>query len=147
MENIDELTLKLLINKNQYNKYLMKNEPDKHEENKKFFEKTKIYKKEIFDMIEDFLENSEKQYSDDFETNAISFMKTCIKIIELSKIESASSFNENEEDEYMFSNCIDNSLKTDETPEENNEKKNNSYWGKKIKKSNISNYDALLFSK
>ncbi len=154
MENIDELTLKLLINKNQYNKYLMKNEPEKHEETKKFIEKIKNNKNEILNLIEEFLENPEKQYSNDFENNAISFIKTCIKMIEINKTEQY--IIENEDDEDMFSNCIDNPLKINDTKKdeiqeflqkENYEKRNDSYWGKKIKKSNISNYDALLFSK
>ena len=61
MNNIDKLTLELLINKSQYKKYVQKNDPVKYSENQIYLGKITKYRYKIEKLFSDLLENPEKQ--------------------------------------------------------------------------------------
>ena len=55
-EFIDNITLELLMNKGQYNKYISKKHPEKYEKVKEFQEKLYKYKYDIIDLTKELLD-------------------------------------------------------------------------------------------
>jgi len=60
-QDIDKLTLELLINKNQYKKYLSKTDPEKFKTNQEHLEKINKYRGKIMTMFSQLLDNPDKQ--------------------------------------------------------------------------------------
>ena len=61
MDGIDKLTLELLMNKTNYNKYIEKTNPEKHKEQREFHQKIKKYGPQIQGLTRRFLENPDYQ--------------------------------------------------------------------------------------
>ena len=160
MESLDKITLELLINKNQYNKYLLKEDPKKFEIHKKYLESIKKYQYKILRMTKKFIEDPE--FSLNLEMNEMFsiFFKTFIRYFEMQEIEIQNFYNmdsnkeeEEEEEENMIFGKIDEIENEDEESEPDIENKPeqtkngfkldealifnknmNSFWGKNIKK-------------
>lgn len=157
MESLDKITLELLINKNQYNKYLVKEDPKKYELHKKYLETIQKYKSKILKITKKFVENPE--FSLNLEMNEMFeiYFKTFIRYFEMQEVELQNFYNDTKkEDEDIMFGKIDeveneNESEDEESDEEyeNQQPKNdfkldealifnktmNSYWGKNIKKS------------
>jgi hypothetical protein len=131
MNNIDKLTLELLINKSQYKKYVQKNDPAKYSENQIYLGKIAKYRYKIEKMFSDLLENPEKQITTDINTDFTHFMKTCIQYFELKEMENTTEDHNGDpiDDETLF-----------ETIDNNTSASSSSLWGNKIQKSGASNY-------
>ena len=63
MEGIDKITLELLMNKAQYNKYLAIKDPNKYEEVQQHLEKVAKYRNRIMQITDEYCENQNTQNS------------------------------------------------------------------------------------
>lgn len=129
-EFIDNITLELLMNKGQYNKYISKKHPEKYEKVKEFQEKLYKYKYDIIDLTKDLLENPEKEVTNEVNDIFEAYAKKLIHYFEMKEVETGNLFTprpyNNDEDDMMFE-------KIDEptpTPVNYGE----SLWGKRITK-------------
>jgi hypothetical protein len=82
MSELDKITFELLLNKNQYNRYLSVTNPQKLEEEKRFFEKIKKYRSGIVELFEDFLEDPKREFNNELNEAFQGFARTCIKYLE-----------------------------------------------------------------
>lgn len=153
MESLDKITLELLINKNQYNKYLVKEDPKKYELHKKYLETIQKYKSKILKITKKFVENPE--FSLNLEMNEMFeiYFKTFIRYFEMQEVELQNFYNDTkkEDEDIMFGKIdeVENENESEDEEYENQQPKNdfkldealifnktmNSYWGKNIKKS------------
>ena len=130
-EFIDNITLELLMNKEQYNKYISKKHPEKYENVREFQEKAYKYKYDIINLTKTLLENPEKEISTEINEIFEAYVKKLINFFEMKEVESGNLFtprpySDDKEDDMMFE-------KIDEptpTPVNNGE----SLWGKRITK-------------
>jgi hypothetical protein len=159
MESLDKITLELLINKNQYNKYLSKEDPKKFEEHKTYLEKIRKYKKKILKMTHQFLENPDVSINLEINEMFSIYFKTFIKYFDMQEVEMNNFYNFNEknenEEDTLFGKIDENKDSESEGEEDEqeqiDEKKSNkdnfkldeciilnntmqSFWGKNIKK-------------
>jgi hypothetical protein len=145
-EYIDKITLELLINKNQYNKYLSKNDPKKYEENQHHLQKVQKYKDKIMKLTDDLCKNTKKQYNNEVHDIFDQYVKTCIRFFEMKELENDSEYeNKSDEDDVLFGNCEDENNENNENGDVENSKIK-SFWGKSVKKSNLANYDIQMFA-
>jgi len=141
MESIDKITLELLTNKNQYNKYLSKEDPKKFREHQEYLEKIKKYRSKILHLSKQFLEDPEISFTLEMNEMFSIFSKTCIKYLEMKELEMENLYNsdrhqeeEEEQEESLFGN-MDEELDVFSLDEEVKFNKDmNSFWGKNIKK-------------
>ena len=142
MESIDKITLELLTNKNQYNKYLSKEDPKKFREHQEYLEKIKKNKQKILNLSKQFLENPEISFNLEMNEMFSIFARTSIKYLEMRELETENLYNDGEkeedEKETLFGNMdtenIDefDDFKLDEHIKPTKEM--NSFWGNNIKK-------------
>lgn len=121
---INKITLELLINKKQYNKYLSITDTIKYQEHKTHLTKIEIYLEKILEITSELLYNPDKQMTTDVNESFNAYVKTCIQYIEMKEYENKCNNNYNNEDsdddEMLFGNM-------DDLP-----KKTESYWGRKV---------------
>uniref|UniRef100_A0A6C0HGN3 Uncharacterized protein n=1 Tax=viral metagenome TaxID=1070528 RepID=A0A6C0HGN3_9ZZZZ len=124
MNNIDKLTLELLINKSQYKKYVQKNDPAKYSENQIYLGKIEKYRYKIEHLFSTLMENPEQQITTDIDRDFSFFVKTCIQYFELKEMENTAEDHNGDpiDDETLFGN-IDNTHSA-----------SSSLWGNKINK-------------
>lgn len=130
-EFIDNITLELLMNKGQYNKYISKKHPEKYEKVKELQEKIYKYKYDIIDLTKELLENPEKEITNEVNDIFEAYAKKLIHYFEMKELETGNLFtprpyNNDDDDDMMFE-------KIDEptpTPVNYGE----SLWGKRITK-------------
>lgn len=175
METIDKITLELLTNKQQYNKYLSKEDPAKYREHREYLEKIRKYKTKILNLSKQFLENPETSFNLEMNEMFSIFAKTSIRYIEMRELENENKYNNEreieEEEDTLFGKMDDFSVEegteeydTEEiildsltTPTNNvtlpkittNEptERMKSYWGKTIKKTDsIPKYTMDMFN-
>ena len=87
MENIDKLTLELLMNKTNYNKYMEKTNPTKYKEQHEFHQKIKKYSPRIQNLTRKFLENPNYQINQDIDTMLEEYARTFIKYLEMKDLD------------------------------------------------------------
>ena len=139
-EIIDKLTLELLINKNQYNKYLSQTNPEKYKQHREHLDKIAKYSGKIYSMFSQLLENPEKQITTKINESFDHFVRTCINHFEMKELDYKTSFEKEEEDDVddvMFGNCETN----EKDPLIDTSYASSSLWGKKIKKKNADSED------
>jgi AICAR transformylase/IMP cyclohydrolase PurH len=133
MNNIDQLTLELLVNKGQYKKYLSIADPQRFEQQKKHLDKIAKYENKIRSMFSNLLEG--KQITNDINESFDHFIKECIRYCENKELENDYPKDEDimfgniDSDEEMHEN---NNYPTDE--DESPTTQSSSYWGQKIVK-------------
>jgi hypothetical protein len=84
---IDRITLELLINKNQYNKYIANADPEKHKRITEFSEKLAKYGDKILCLTEEYCSNSKTQKSTEMDETFVTFAKTCFRYFEMKELE------------------------------------------------------------
>jgi len=159
MESIDKITLELLTNKNQYNKYLSKENPKKYKEHQDYLEKIKKNKQKILNLSKKFLENPETNFNLEMNEMFTIFAKTSIRYLEMRELENENLYNfgenEKEEDEVLFGEMeIDEEIQQQEEEEnydnfslaENlkTSENMNTFWGKNIKKCDRGTMDMFM---
>lgn len=130
-EFIDNITLELLMNKGQYNKYISKEHPEKYEKVKEFQGKLYKYKYDIIDLTKELLENPEKEITNEVNDIFQAYAKKLIHFFEMKELETGNLFtprpyNNNDDDDMMFEKIDEPTL----TPMNNRD----SLWGKRITK-------------
>ena len=103
MEGIDKITLELLMNKSQYNKYLSIKDPNKYEEVKQHLEKVEKYKDRIMQITSEYCDNQNTQNSLELDEAFSNFLKSCIRFIEMKELEEEPKYERDIEDA-MFIN-------------------------------------------
>jgi hypothetical protein len=103
MDNLAQMTLELFMNKNAYNRYIEKTDPNKFEEHREYIQKTKKYKDRILGITRRFLEDSTLQITGEMNDMFYDYCKTCIKYFELKDLEETCTYErEHDTDEIMF---------------------------------------------
>jgi len=124
MDGIDKLTLELLMNKQQYNKYLSIKDPSKYDEIQEYLNKIIKYSDTIMEITEEYIANNNKQNTHELDDAFHNYVKSCIRFIEMKNLETYECLNDNEnrdtDDNTMFANFEPRS----------------SFWGKGARKAN-----------
>jgi hypothetical protein len=103
MDGIDKLTLELLMNKSQYNKYLAIKDPNKYEEVQQHLEKVLKYRDRIMQITDQYCENQNAQNSIELDEAFSNYLKSCIRFIEMKELEEEPKYEKDIEDT-MFVN-------------------------------------------
>jgi len=123
MEGVDKITLELLMNKAQYNKYLAIKDPNKYEEVQQHLEKVAKYRDRIMQITDQYCENQNTQNSLELDEAFSNYLKSCIRFIEMKELEAEPKY-ERDTEEAIFERCDNN------TPMK-------SFWGKGAVKKNM----------
>lgn len=137
MSSIDKITLELLINKTQYNKYIQKTDPYKYNETQLYLDQMRKHKNNIEHMFLSLLENPEMQITTDINNDFSNFVKTCIQYFELKSSDTDNSYNQEDDGDIMFDATLMNNTSIPPQNTISNTSHANilySMWGKKIKK-------------
>lgn len=98
MDGIDKLTLELLMNKSQYNKYLAIKDPNKYEEVQQHLEKVAKYRDRIMQITDQYCENQNAQKSIELDEAFSNYLKSCIRFIEMKELEAEPKYERDTED-------------------------------------------------
>jgi hypothetical protein len=96
---VDKVTLELLLNRTNYQKYLSKSDPQKHAEHQEFLSKTAEFRDEILEMTTELLDNPKKMYTNEVGDAFDQYVQTLIKYLE---IEKANTLTEDADDDVLF---------------------------------------------
>ena len=147
MNEIDQLTLKLLTTKKRYNNYLANTNPDKSEEIQEYNEKVQKNVPRIKKLIGKYLDNPETQTSNEIDDILENCFKILIKHFEMQDYEDKcakhgyDATDSSDEEEMLFATADEDDVAEDDVAdvadvaEEVVVPKPNSYWGKNINKS------------
>jgi len=103
METIDKLTLELLMNKNTYNRYIEKTDPNKHKEEQEFRRKITKYKSRIIQMTLKYLDDPNFQVNNELNNMFSEYSKTFVKYFEMNDLEISCFYNDtNDKEDMMF---------------------------------------------
>lgn len=93
---IDKITLELLINKHQYNKYLASANPEKHKRVTEFSEKLAKYGNKILSLTEEYCLNPKTQKTTEMDETFVNYAKTCFRYFEMKELEGDPDSYQNE---------------------------------------------------
>jgi len=153
--DIDKLTLELLINKTQYNKYLSKTDPHKYKEHQDHLSKICKYKGRIMAMTSELLDDPNCQINGEINEQMDIFVRCCIRYLEIQdRWNSEKSFyKSNEDEDVLFPNNdmdethVEHELTPKQKPKASQELfGHGSFWGKTITKQQQTIHDSSLFS-
>jgi len=85
--NIDQMTLELLMNKTQYQKYISKTNPKRYAEIQKYLASIQKYRGQIETMTETLLDNPEKPITTDVNEAFENYTRTLIKYFQMKNLE------------------------------------------------------------
>lgn len=132
---IDQMTMALLMNKQTYNKYISKQDPEKAKIIQERHEEINTYKEKIINITKNKLENPHLQITTDVDEIFEAYTKILIRHFKQKETENMNQYGDNEtEEESMFGKIEDQST--------NNRQPTSSYWGKhKVLKQNYLSKD------
>ena len=96
---IDDITLQLISNKSQYNKYLNINNPERNNELQEYYQSIKAHKQDILQILRGYIDDPEEQISVDMNNALEMFVKSCLKHFELKQAESSNAFYKDDDDD------------------------------------------------
>ena len=119
MNGIDELTLRLLTSKKKYNAYLETVEPDKSAEIRDYCKSVKANRKRIITLFESYLDDPEKQTTNELDDAIELCLKEFLKHFEIRDREDKSARNDYDETDESDegSNSCEATKETDESDE------------------------------
>ena len=138
-KEMEDITMELLMNKSQYNKYVHQLNPAKFKEREMFLNQIRGHRESISSMMQELLYHPEEIITREINDSFHAFVKVCLKHLEIREIHESHQGNnykknhaedDMDEEETMFGN-IDQSL-------------TNSVWGEKIVKQKYSYLDGNL---
>ena len=138
-QHVDKLTLELLINKSQYNKYLSKSDPKTYEENMDHHRKINKYKEKIMKITNDYCNNPNTQITTHLDDMFNDYVRSCIQYFEMKELENIDDSSSNAADEDTLFMNIDEK-------DDNAKEPTKSFWGKGARKTNYMNSDLRAFS-
>jgi len=95
---VDKVTLELLLNKTNYQKYLSKTDPQKYTERQEFLSKITEFRDEILEMTTELLDNPQKMYTNEVGDAFDQYVQTLIKYLEIEKAMATTA----EDDDVLF---------------------------------------------
>jgi len=98
-KRIDQLTLELLINKTQYEKYLAKSEPQKWSEKQAFLANCEKYYNPIMKITSQYLKDPDTQLGIDVDNAFSNYAQCIIRHLEIKELANANIDNIDEVDE------------------------------------------------
>lgn len=154
MENIDKMTMELLMNKSKYNKYIAKNDPKKYDEQQKEIEKIHKYANRIRMLTQELLEDPHKPVQNNVNECFMNYVKSCIYHFETKDYEKKGekdSYEKDDDDEdgenTMFGDDCGNDDESNSNHRSEKYQQGSSYWGKSITKINTAmTMDAYFHS-
>ena len=145
MSDIDKMTFELLLNKNQYNRYLSVTNPQKLEEQQHFFKKIEKYKIGIRNLLNDFLEDPKKQINNELNESFQGFSRTCIKYLENTDYgEQPTKCHYNEDDDVLFD---ERQMEDNEISADSLDKISKAFWSGNCKSSTTKSESGEVFEK
>ena len=124
---IDDITLQLISNKSQYNKYLNINNPERNNELQEYYQSIKAHKQDILQILKGYIDDPEEQISVDMNNALEMFVKSCLKHFELKQAESSNAFyKDDDDDENMLFGQMDDDTSKKQTF--------HSFWGQAVNK-------------
>jgi hypothetical protein len=99
MDEIDKITLELLMNKSQYNKYLSVKDPSKYEEVQQHLDKVAKHRNRIMQITDEYCENQNTQNSIELDEAFSNYLKSCIRFIEMKQFEEEPEYEKEKEKE------------------------------------------------
>jgi hypothetical protein len=84
---IDKMTMELLMNKTQYQKYVCLTDPKKHLENQEFNRKLRKYKNQIMNLTNELIVDPNKQITNDVNQGFQDYARTLIEHFEIKEME------------------------------------------------------------
>jgi hypothetical protein len=153
-QQLDQLTLELLMNKRQYRKYLEKTNPDEYEKRKEGYDRFMKYKGKTGHLMNELLNdysvsgNSEHLGNVDIQDSFQHFLQNCIYFFETKDFENPRHLENHQEDDVLF---LPKHIQSPEKPEKtrvnpatssavfsapfaNHYRPGNSFWGKNVSK-------------
>lgn len=124
MENIDKITLELLMNKNSYNRYVEQNHPDAYEKYQKFRNKVYKYKSNILSCTENYLDDENYSLTTEMDTMMNDFIRCFVKHFEIKELESE---EREPEQDVLFDNIQQGELSEKDVEKEKTKKKIETY--------------------
>jgi hypothetical protein len=110
MDRIDKLTLEYLMNKNTYNRYIEKTDPNKYKQEQEFREKINKYKSKMISLTLQYLDNRDFQVNNELDVMMNEYEKTLIKYFEMKDLENVNEYTDHED---IFVNMDNDSSKMD----------------------------------
>ena len=124
MENIDKITLELLMNKNSYNRYVEQTDPDAYEKYQKFRNKVYKYKSNILSCTENYLDDENYSLTTEMDTMMNDFIRCFVKHFEIKELESE---EREPEQDVLFDNIQQGELSEKDVEKEKTKKKIETY--------------------
>lgn len=97
MDRIDKLTLEYLMNKNTYNRYIEKTDPNKYKQEQEFREKINKYKSKMISLTLQYLDNRDFQVNNELDVMMNEYEKTLIKYFEMKDLENVYEYTDHED--------------------------------------------------
>lgn len=136
---INDITMQFLMNKDKYNKYLLKKDPEQNLEKNKYKNDLLDLKGEIMTITEELINNYEDVINNDVNESFQIYTKSIIKYLNHKKIESLNKYNDLNNDECNSDECNSDEYNSDEYNSDTNTNQfsnisSKSYWGSNILK-------------
>jgi hypothetical protein len=139
--DIDKMTIELLMNKTQFNKYLSKTDPKRAIEQTEFIENIRKHKRQILHLTNQLLENPANPVTTEVNDAFELYVKTLIRHFKTKEIERANEYNRDDDDESATEDVMFENM--DEEPVLETEEMR-SFWGKdRVKKKPTPNVSAF----
>lgn len=145
MTDFDKLNMEMLMNKKQYQKYLSKTDPDKHQLHLDFLKSIKKHKYEMLKLTNQFLDNPDTDFNLSVNEMFETYAKSLIEFIEIKKLDQQTNGGCYENDYRDKENeAFDKEQDDDENEDETYfgqdhylpNRSIDSFWGKNITKKN-----------
>lgn len=97
MDRIDKLTLEYLMNKNTYNRYIEKADPNKHKQEQEFREKINKYKSKMISLTLKYLDDHDFQVNNELDVMMNKYAKTFIEYFQMKDSENVNECADDED--------------------------------------------------
>jgi len=104
MDEVDKITLELLMNKSQYNRYLSIKDPNKYDEIQQYLDKVEKYRDQVMKITREYCDNQNTQKSTELDEVFSHYLKSCIRFIEMKELEEEPKY-ETEIEDTIFEHC------------------------------------------
>ena len=136
---IDQMTLELLMNKQQYQKYKETQNPDGHNKHNEYSEELDTYKTRILDLTTHLLNDHRDPISNDVNNVFEQYCKCLIRHFKMKDIENENTMSSKyesyyDDDQVMFGEIDNEPTELSERDRDKMDILNQSVWGKSITK-------------
>lgn len=111
LNEMDDITIKLMSNNSSYKKYLKKNKNEEYEKIKYESEVLNIHRSDIQEITRDLINGNENKYNNEIIKSFKDYTKNIVKFIELTKTINSNEYYKKEDDDTLFTNMNENTKK------------------------------------